>query len=135
MYNEANKIVKETFLSREIDADLEFVKDNGFTVDIVYQNTMNSDDGAVMGCAMYILMRKYVWVEEVAVKSIWRGGGVGRVLIERMKQIAKARGKSVLLYALEEAVGFYLKLGFVEAKSFETEEIKIHPGLFLLWNP
>ena len=82
---------------------------------------MNSDDGAVMGCAMYILMRKYVWIEEVAVESIWRGGGVGRVLVERMKQIAKARVKSVLLYALEEAVGFYLKLGFVEAKGLRRK--------------
>lgn len=134
-FNQADRIVQETFLQRGIDADLSFVVDRGFSVDMcVVREEDNIRDNSVLGCAMYVMMRNYVWVEEIAVKENWRSCGVGTALVDRLKQVSIHRGKDILLYALASAIPFYTARGFVQLDRWNAE-LKNFEGQYMLWSP
>jgi predicted GNAT family N-acyltransferase len=54
-------------------------------------------------------------IGRMAVLKAWRGKGVGAAMLERLAEIARARGdRQVALSAQTHALGFYRKHGFVE---------------------
>lgn len=60
--------------------------------------------------------------------------GVGSVMIERLKAVARVKQKDLLLYAILEAVPFYQQHhGFKPIKRWETSS-KYHPGEYLSWS-
>jgi ribosomal protein S18 acetylase RimI-like enzyme len=52
-------------------------------------------------------------IRYMAVAESWRGTGLGRLIVRRLEEIARARGATyAVLNARDEAVGFYRSLGY-----------------------
>jgi ribosomal protein S18 acetylase RimI-like enzyme len=62
-----------------VSADLAGVLDEDFTVDMAKDGTT----GEVLGAVEYVMMKKYLWVDAIAVKEECRGIGIGRALMTR----------------------------------------------------
>jgi ribosomal protein S18 acetylase RimI-like enzyme len=85
------------------------------------------DDGAIVGC-LQLSERYSSWqaapfgyIDDFVVKAAWRSRGVGAVLIERVREVATARGYCrVDLDVSREnrAVGFYARHGFHDSGTF-----------------
>lgn len=58
------------------------------------------------------------WVEEIAVRSDWRGRGVGRALMRAFEGWAKSRGSKLVALATRRAAPFYLALGYEESATY-----------------
>lgn len=54
-------------------------------------------------------------------------------MIDRIKLVAQLRGKNVLLYAIQSAIGFYLKHGFTELKGKFCVDFKAHQGSYMVY--
>lgn len=81
-----------------------------------------ADDGSLIGCARLLPDGH---VGRMAVLSAWRRGGIGRALLDRIEQLARAGGHSQLrLSAQTHASGFYLAAGF-QCEGEEYEEAGI----------
>ena len=134
LFENANKLMTRVFLKRGILADLTSVHELGYTVDLVIKNhfsqNLNNSNCRVLGALLYVFMKRYIWIEEIVVDEDWRGCGVGKLLIQRAKDIAAARGKTILLYAIDSAVSFYLGLGFQICGNWDTTS-KLHNGLYM----
>lgn len=95
------------------------------------------DGGAIVGC-LQLSERYSSWqaapfgyIDDFVVTAAWRGRGVGAVLIERVRQLATARGYCrVDLDVSREnrAVGFYARHGFHDSGVF-LYRLDIAPGL------
>jgi GNAT superfamily N-acetyltransferase len=73
--------------------------------------------GYVLGfehCTFYANGR-VAWVEELAVRSAWRGRGVGRALMRAFEGWAKWRGAKLVALATRRAAPFYRALGYEES--------------------
>ncbi|KAJ3104282.1 hypothetical protein HDU97_009358 [Phlyctochytrium planicorne] len=129
-FREAESLIKTQFAEKNVCADLGGVLDDDFTVDMA--RDVRSCE--VLGAVEYVFMKRYLWVDAVAVESACRGMGVGVVLMNRLKAIAEARQKQILCFALHDVVGWYLHQGFVHAE--ETfPRLPWHIGLFLVYTP
>jgi GNAT superfamily N-acetyltransferase len=114
-FAEADELVRDTFIARGIEADLSRVVESGFTVDLAIKQSFHStkqeitpdvseiSKDRVLGACLFVFMKKFVWIEEVAVSKESQGMGVGKVMIGRMKEVARAKGKDLLLYGITEA--------------------------------
>lgn len=58
------------------------------------------------------------WVEEIAVASSFRRGGIGRALMMRFEQWAASRGCRLVALATRRAERFYAALGYEESASY-----------------
>ena len=58
------------------------------------------------------------WVEEIAVRSDWRGRGVGRVLMQAFEGWATLRGSRLVGLATRRAAPFYRALGYEESATY-----------------
>jgi predicted GNAT family N-acyltransferase len=68
-------------------------------------------DGHAIGCARLLADGS---IGRLAVRPDWRGRGVGGALLERLVEIAAARGQTrVVLNAQTNACDFYTRHGFV----------------------
>ena len=59
--------------------DAKAVEEDGFTLDVLLDETK----GTVLGTVQYCFMRKYVWVDALAVQKDARRLGVGSALMNR----------------------------------------------------
>ncbi|KAJ3215195.1 hypothetical protein HK099_006480 [Clydaea vesicula] len=130
-FYQANEMVKENFLELDVDADLSFIIDDGFSCEIIFEK--EEIDENVLGVSMFVYMKKYIWVEDVVVDKKFRGIGVGKVLIKRLKEMAVYREKSILLYSLSNSIPFYEKEGFKRIDIFQNDN-KCHDGAYLVWD-
>ncbi|KAJ3307547.1 hypothetical protein HDU76_004570 [Blyttiomyces sp. JEL0837] len=128
-YHEAEELVKAQFAMKNVNADLSAVVNDEFTVDVA----KDFHTGEVLAAAEYCLMRRYLWLDEIAVKDEYRGKGVGSVLLQRLFQIAIARQKQILLFGLHDVVEWYLRNGFQFTDEFP--QMPWHIGRFLVWTP
>ena len=59
--------------------------------------------------------RPGVYLEDLFVRPEWRGRGIGRALLERVREVARSRGCGRVEWAVlawnEPAIGFYRRLG------------------------
>ena len=111
-------MVTSEFASKQIDMDLNLIQDD-FILDLI----VDDKSVEVLGAIEYIYMKKYLWIECIAIPQKHQGLGVGKLLIQRMIQLAKSREKQVLLYSLRDVEQFYRKLGFTSSSSF-PEKVK-----------
>jgi len=82
---------------------------------------MASLDGDVVGFALYFtnfstwLGRRGLYLEDLFVRPVARGRGVGRALLAELARIARARGCLRMEWSVldwnEPAIGFYRRLG------------------------
>ena len=78
------------------------------------------EDGKVMGATTLIIEQKFIHeggkvghIEDVVTHKDFRKMGIGKALIERALEVAKAAGcYKVILNCVEENLPFYGKLGF-----------------------
>jgi GNAT superfamily N-acetyltransferase len=62
-------------------------------------------------------------IKKVYVLSVYRGKGVGRLLMENLEQIAKSNGfEGFELYSTMNALGFYKRLGYQETGPITIEK-------------
>lgn len=126
LFKAANDLVESTFGSYDVQMNLEHTKNDNFTTDILFDKAKES----VVAVAEYVFMQDFLWVESLVVDTNYRRKGVAKQMIHRLKEIAKERGKSLLLYSLFDSLPFYFKLGrFVLSTKFPF--LEGHHGLFL----
>jgi GNAT superfamily N-acetyltransferase len=108
IFTQATRMVHDSF--REKMIEMELFKDLGtdFTVDALILNDQ------VIACVEYVFMKKYVWIECLAVTKQMQRTKFGTLLINRIIDVAKYRRKDVLVYSLADVVGFYVQKGFVD---------------------
>ena len=58
------------------------------------------------------------WVEEITVSEVYRGQGVGRVLMQDFERWATERGAKLVALATRRAAPFYQALGYTESASY-----------------
>jgi predicted GNAT family N-acyltransferase len=69
-------------------------------------------------------------VGRMAVLPPWRGKGVGRALLERLLELARADGQhQLVLHAQVQAAGFYRQLGFVASSEPFDEAGIVHMAM------
>ncbi|OZJ05877.1 hypothetical protein BZG36_00918 [Bifiguratus adelaidae] len=107
LFAKASEIVSYTFKQFNMDMSLDFALDDFFTVDI-----FTDSDMSIKGVSEYIFMRRYIYVDKIAVPVEFQRRGVGTVLLQRIIKLAESKKKDILLYALFEAVRFYESYGF-----------------------
>ncbi|KAJ3074387.1 hypothetical protein HDU98_011362 [Podochytrium sp. JEL0797] len=129
LFDSAQKLVCEQFAKKNVNADLEGVLDDDFTVDVVTDPLSHQ----VLGAVEYVFMKKYLWIDAIAVREDLRGLRIGRVMMERLQHVASIRSKQLLCFGLHDVCGWYLKQGFEVAKEFP--ELPWHIGKFLVWKP
>jgi len=72
------------------------------------------DGGLPVGCGRLLTFPEYSQIGRVAVLKEKRGEGFGRLICEKLLEIAVKNGaKKVILHAQCQAVKFYEQLGFV----------------------
>jgi len=132
LFNQANDIIKREFLNKDMEVSLDWSMDEGMTVDLFVKEipSLFHQLHETVGICEYIFMKKYLWLEVITVKQEFRNIGIGRLLIDRITDIAKNRNKDILLYALEDVVPFYLHLGFEFSPKFPHKPY--HDGYFMI---
>jgi GNAT superfamily N-acetyltransferase len=88
------------------------------------------DDGAVVGFALWHLTfstwrgRAGIWLEDLFVRPVARGSGLGKALLQELAQICTARGYGRLEWWVldwnEPAIGFYRSLGAEPQEDWTT---------------
>lgn len=73
-------------------------------------------DGAPAGAGRMRTKKSYAKFERIATLQEFRGAGVGRAIMEFMQSFAREKYPQYLpaMHAQRDAIGFYLKLGWVE---------------------
>ncbi|KAJ3226030.1 hypothetical protein HDU81_007536 [Chytriomyces hyalinus] len=125
LFSAASNLVTQQFAQKNVSADLDSVLDDSFSVDIAttgFTSQDTSEVNTVLGAIEYVFMRGYLWIEAVAVHDHARRCGVGRELVSRVKEYARARGKRVLCFGLLDVCGFYEKEGFQVSPEFAVED-------------
>jgi len=132
LFGQANEIIKKEFLNKDMEVSLDWSMDEGMTVDLFVKEipSLFHQLHETVGVCEYIFMKKYLWLEVIAVKEEFRNNGIGRLLLERIANIAMNRKKDILLYALNDVVPFYLHLGFEFSPKFPHKPY--HDGYFLI---
>jgi len=132
LFNQANDIIKNEFLHKDMEVSLDYSMDEGMTVDLFVKEipSLFHHVHETVGICEYIFMKKYLWLEVVTVKEEFRNIGIGRLLLERIADIARNRNKDILLYALNDVVPFYLHLGFEFSPKFPHKPY--HDGYFMI---
>ncbi|KAJ3091734.1 hypothetical protein HK102_013624 [Quaeritorhiza haematococci] len=125
---EADTLMQSVFLERGIGANLEDVAEGSYTADIV----MDAESTEVLGVAKYIFMRDYMWVDEIAVKPGCQKMGIGSSLLRRLKDVAYAREKDILLYALTPVIPFYERNGLTQCDHWVVGE-RTFGGEYYTW--
>ncbi|KAJ1537069.1 hypothetical protein HK405_014886, partial [Cladochytrium tenue] len=80
IFDAAESLVRSQFAKKNVSADLDGVLDDGFSVDVA----VDAVTGAVLGAVEYVFMRRFLWVDAIAVKEEFQGAGVGSLLIQRL---------------------------------------------------
>ncbi|KAJ3040833.1 hypothetical protein HDV00_010448 [Rhizophlyctis rosea] len=123
----ASKMVERAFEEKGIVGDLRYHAEEHFIADII----VNMGDDEPVGALQYAFMKKYIWLDSVTVDKRWRGIGCGRVLLERIIEVAKNRQKDILLYALADVVALYQKFGFQIELKYPPRSV--NPGHFMVY--
>ena len=61
----------------------------------------------------------------IYVKSMFRGNGIGSMLIQRVKEEAEKKQKGIVLYHLKELTSFYQANGFITMEDFNVSLFNI----------
>jgi len=72
----------------------------------------------VVAVMEYVFMKRYMWLEVIAVKQEYKGLGIGKLLMNRMSSIANAKDKDILLYSLDDVISFYKQFDFEFSPKF-----------------
>lgn len=102
----------------EVTVTMEHFIQSGFGDKPVWWAIVAEVDGVVVGFALYYI-RYSTWkgqrmyLEDILVTEEWRGKGAGKLLMDKLIQIAKAKGFSGMLWQVldwnEPAINFYKK--------------------------
>ncbi|KAJ3270225.1 hypothetical protein HDV01_000442 [Terramyces sp. JEL0728] len=76
----AEALVAGTFGEKEILMDLIHTKEDGFTTEVVMDDTHDQ----VVAAQEFVFMEKYIWVESFVIDTSYRGQGIGKELMERL---------------------------------------------------
>ncbi|KAJ3007312.1 UNVERIFIED_CONTAM: hypothetical protein HDU68_003581 [Siphonaria sp. JEL0065] len=148
LFDSAQKLVFEQFAKKNVNADLEGVLDDDFTLDVV----IDPISGQVVGAVEYVFMKRYLWIDAIAVREDVRGLGVGCIMMERLRNIASIRSKEMLCFGLHDVCGWYHRQGFSYSSEFPQLPWRVsfgssafnsnwlmfndrHIGRFLVWKP
>ncbi|KAJ1550807.1 hypothetical protein HK096_004890, partial [Nowakowskiella sp. JEL0078] len=115
---QAQNIFNVQFGKLDLECDVASFLAMGFTMDCV----VHSPTQKVVCVVLYVVMRRYLWVEALAVDDEWKGLGIGKSVMERLIQGAKIRGKEILLFAVQGVEHFYEKMGFRQSERFAPRE-------------
>jgi len=83
----------------------------------------------VVAVMEYVFMKRYMWLEVIAVKQEYKGLGIGKLLMHRMSSIANAKDKDILLYSLNDVISFYKQFDFEFSPKFPHKSY--HDGWFM----
>jgi hypothetical protein len=83
----------------------------------------------VVAVMEYVFMKRYMWLEVIAVKQEYKGLGIGKLLMNRMTSIANAKDKDILLYSLNDVISFYKQFDFEFSPKFPHKPY--HDGWFM----
>ncbi|KAJ3122798.1 hypothetical protein HK100_011846 [Physocladia obscura] len=114
LFKSAQVIAQEEFARKNCIISFRHVQDDEFTIDVCTDPVTNTTVGAVD----YIIMKKYLYVNAIAVLQSVQGYGVGGVMLEKLKQICVVREKEMLLLALSDVIPWYEKQGFVVSADY-----------------
>ncbi|KAJ3293034.1 40S ribosomal protein S6 [Rhizoclosmatium sp. JEL0117] len=98
LFDAAQQLVFAQFAEKNVNADLDGVLDDDFTVDVITDPVT----GIVLGAVEYVFMKRYLWIDAIAVHHNVRGLGVGSIMLERLRNIASIRKKKLLCFALHD---------------------------------
>ncbi|KAJ3209349.1 hypothetical protein HDU67_006265 [Dinochytrium kinnereticum] len=126
----AEDLVAKQFAAKNVIADLKGVREDGFSLE--YAKDANT--GKILGAAEFVHMRRYIWLDHLAVDLEARGLGVGVALLNRLKYVAASRGKQLFCFALHDVASWYAHQGFVSAEN-EFPMMPWHIGRFMVYTP
>merc|ERR1719491_1837357 len=120
---QARKIDETSFAQRFKIRDLKGGKHLTLVVD--------ADRRLVLAHVYYWLPTEhFLWVDHIVVRQRFRKMGLGRLLMNHIKDRAQNLGRSAIrLAALVKSVGFYRRLGFANFRSAATEDVDWTRGL------
>jgi predicted GNAT family N-acyltransferase len=105
---------------QQIDARLEIDENEEVASYVVVYS-----DGKPASTGRYRQTEKGIKLERFATLPAYRGGGLGRIVLNEIMTQAGVFGKKIYLHSQETAVGFYQKNGFVvEGDEFYEAGIK-----------
>ncbi|KAJ3210028.1 hypothetical protein HDU67_005711 [Dinochytrium kinnereticum] len=127
---ETDHLVRNQFSEKNVVADLKGVVEDDFALEYA----KDVDSGKILGAAEFVQMKRYLWLDHIAVDREARGLGVGVALLNRLKYIAAYRKKQLLCFALHDVVDWYVHQGFASAeRDFPLQPW--HIGRFLVYTP
>ncbi|RUS16394.1 hypothetical protein BC938DRAFT_476595, partial [Jimgerdemannia flammicorona] len=107
LHARANVVVNETFLAHGMYLTLDTALEDYFSIDIFCDEAAN-----VKGVAEYIFMRRYLYIDKLAIQKDYQRRGIGTLMMMRLLELARWRHKDMLLFALLPVVNFYCRWGF-----------------------
>ncbi|KAI9204275.1 uncharacterized protein BJ171DRAFT_122302 [Polychytrium aggregatum] len=108
LYEAASQLLVDEFNRIAITTSaLDSIFEYGLSCEIVVDEVTNE----VMGVVKYVVLKRYVYVDTLAIASNYQRRGIGSLLMNRMKQISIERSRPIFLYATCSAVEFYQKQG------------------------
>ena len=93
-------IIKCWKISQAVQADLTHIKDAH----------ADGKDALVAGCVLALREGRYI-IDGIAVDPVLRKEGLGKLLVDKVKQEVQARGGDAI-YLVARAPGFFRRLGF-----------------------
>ncbi|KAJ3260119.1 hypothetical protein HK103_001195 [Boothiomyces macroporosus] len=75
----AETLVSRTFGEKDILMDLIHTKEDGFTTEVIVDDTHDQ----IVAAQEFVFMEKYIWIESFVVSNTYRGQGIGKELMER----------------------------------------------------
>jgi len=120
LYYEADQWIRDLFAQKGISTHLDTTFAHHFTTLLIIDPSTRQ----LVATCEAVFMRKYLWIEVLAVKDTWRRRGVGRAIMERLMSWAKGRSKEMGLFAVWSAVPFYDSLGLGDSSKWPPKQVK-----------
>ncbi len=107
------------------------IADDDLTVEKDYIHIAVIDDGRVIGtCQFKPLDDHSVLMKQVCIDDTYQGRQIGRRMFEASEEILRKKGITHIdVHARHTALGYYLKMGFVEVGETFIEVGLLHHGM------
>jgi len=88
-----------------------------------YLMMIDSQSNELVGCASISIINSIsnaILIENVLIKSIYRGKGYGRIIMNEIENISKQKGFEIGYLSTNDQKDFYKRLGYIDCEPIST---------------